>query len=1839
MAERNSAKKKLAVATEEENSVNVISELEHTKDNIVDSLGLLEFYVQEFDKTEKIQGQVGAWAEKLEQFYDDYHRVVAKLESFSTEEEPVDLKGERIDFATRYYALRAFYMSKLKKSSGSASVNPPPPVRPLNIRLPELILPKFSGKLEDWCVFRDSFESAVGSRDDISAVEKMHYLKGLVHGEAARILDPIKISEQGYKDAWRSLRLRFENKRQLIKCHIKTLFDTPTMRKESAEELLTLVDRFEQQISVLKNLGEPADRWSSLLVYLLSVRLDPSTLREWENHCAKLDADNIAAVLGGTARDFDHINEESTAMPSYVSMVNYLQNYARVLQAVSPIVSQSAPRSKPPRPLPPPTKFVSFPAAAQSEPSSSAAASVIQSSKPCVKCGQAHYLYQCPEFRKMTVTQRSELVRRNRLCMNCMRSNSHYARTCSAQRCRVCSKKHHTLLHLDSTDSGVGSGSQSNTSCCVALQQQNSSAPQAQVASVSQTAKSATTVAVQQQSPSTSNNYNVNGSSGNPQYALVTHSAGTIPEAVFLPTAMVNIRDSRGRVCTVRCLLDCASQRSFVSKAACDRLQLPRIRLPNSITVSGIGNATTSVEYQSTVTIFSRVSPFTIKDTMLVLPSITVKLPQSTVDTRHWSIPRHLDLADPTFAVTGNIDIILGAAHFLRVLRYGRISLGDDLPLLQSTEFGWVVSGKCVLSNHDHSDSQRCQFSNPCTINELVHRFWQLEEIQNNKGWSPSERYCEEHFTANTVRNADGRYVVRLPKREELLGQLRDNRYNATKRFYGLERSLAANPMKKALYQEFIREYLNLGHMYEVKSAEEDLQPQYFLPHHAVMKPESTTTKMRVVFDASCRSKSGLSLNDVLLSGPTIQDTLVTIVLRFRFHNYVVSADIEKMYRQVLVHESDQPFQRILWRDDPVLPLKVFQLRTVTYGTSSAPFLATRVLSKLADDEEKTFPLAASAVRHDFYVDNLLTGSDNAGTLASICREIIAVLESAGLPLRQWSSNSEVVLNGIPPELRDTATLRDLDDDFSVTALGLRWEPETDNLLFKTPKWKEHATPTKRTVLSDISSLFDPLGLIGPTIARAKIKLQGLWKLQLDWDTPVPDQFAHDWTCFRQKLIALVHVRVPRHVLRPGYTRLEIHGFSDASEDAYGACIYLRSVFAAGTCTVRLLSAKSKVAPIQTTTIPRLELCAAQLLSRLLTKVLDSVDVSATTYLWTDSTIVLNWILATPSTWKTFVANRVAEIQELTSHAVWHHVPSEDNPADLISRGKDLDELLDASLWWNGPTWLHSETSPWPETVPYSTATTEILETRKTVALPVADQEPPDIIDRYHSIRQVLRVAALLWRFCENCRRHAQNQPLVVGPLTPEDIDHALLMLIRRVQGQCFDIEIRQLTSSGQVDRKSKLRFLHPQIVDGIIRVGGRLHFARIPIDERHPIVLPANHRLTEMICRREHLKTLHAGPGLLLSSLRQRFWPLGGRNLVRKVVHRCVTCTRAKPQSLQQLMGNLPPVRVNQAYPFQNVGVDLAGPFYVRTTLRNKRTPFFKAYIVVYVCMATKAAHLDLVTDLTTAAFIASLRRFVSRRGKPSHIFCDNATNFVGAQRELGELRKLFQSQHHQDAVARECTDDGIEFHFIPPRSPSFGGIWEACVKSAKMHLRRILGNAHLTETELQTALCQVEAMLNSRPITPMPGAPTDELSLTPGHFLIGRPLNAMPDPDKTSISENRLSRWERVQQLSQHFWNRWHTEYLTTLQHRYRWTEALDNLAVGSIVVLKDEQLPPQKWALGRVLSVHPGTDGRVRVATVKTSSGIMQRAISKLCLLPVEIDPESVSPTPELAGPSSG
>ncbi|XP_058811209.1 uncharacterized protein LOC131676099 [Topomyia yanbarensis] len=303
----------------------------------------------------------------------------------------------------------------------------------------------------------------------------------------------------------------------------------------------------------------------------------------------------------------------------------------------------------------------------------------------------------------------------------------------------------------------------------------------------------------------------------------------------------------------------------------------------------------------------------------------------------------------------------------------------------------------------------------------------------------------------------------------------------------------------------------------------------------------------------------------------------------------------------------------------------------------------------------------------------------------------------------------------------------------------------------------------------------------------------------------------------------------------------------------------------------------------------------------------------------------------------------------------------------------------------------------------------------------------------------------------------------------------------------------------------------------------------------------------------------MHGGPQFTLAIMKHEFWPLRGQDLLRRVVHSCVTCDKAKPKIIEQLMGQRPPERVNRADPFQYVGVDFAGPVYLKpATLKGAP---IKAYVAVFVCLAVKAAHRELVSDLTSATFIAALRRFIARRGLPSTIFCGNATNFTAAQRELKELRQLFLSQQHRDAVLLEASTHAINFHFIHPQAPTFRGLWEACVKSFKHHLRRVVGNSHLSFEDFSTVLAQIEACLNSRPITPMSADPNDVEALTPGHFLVGRPLLAVPEPDLDHIPENRLDLWQKMQRLTQHFWKRWHNEYLSTLQLRYKWSTVNQN------------------------------------------------------------------------------
>lgn len=382
--------------------------------------------------------------------------------------------------------------------------------------------------------------------------------------------------------------------------------------------------------------------------------------------------------------------------------------------------------------------------------------------------------------------------------------------------------------------------------------------------------------------------------------------------------------------------------------------------------------------------------------------------------------------------------------------------------------------------------------------------------------------------------------------------------------------------------------------------------------------------------------------------------------------------------------------------------------------------------------------------------------------------------------------------------------------------------------------------------------------------------------------------------------------------------------------------------------------------------------------------------------------------------------------------------------------------------------------------------------------------------------------------------------------------------------------------------------------------------------DQRHPVIIDRQSPLATLLIRSAHIRTLHGGVTLTRATLRLHHWIPRDKTLVKRIIRSCVTCTRLQGRTGKQQMGMLPAPRVQPARAFSVSGVDYAGPIpMLMTRARGQRTT--KGYIVVFVCLCTKAVHLDVVSDLSSASFIAAFKRFVARRGKCTKMLSDNATTFRGADQLLKRMFNAASTFYKE--TAELLATDGTEWSFIPPYSPHFGGLWEAAVKSTKRHLRRTIGEQQLTFEELSTLLCQVEACLNSRPLAALSDDPNDPSFLTPNHLINANSLCAVPEPGDEITYDAGRRRWNLISRLLEGFWKRWRTEYLSQLQTLPKWQKARENLAVGAIVLLKDDLAPPTKWPLGRVVEVHRGSDGRVRVAVVKTATRTTTRAIQRL------------------------
>ena len=878
-------------------------------------------------------------------------------------------------------------------------------------------------------------------------------------------------------------------------------------------------------------------------------------------------------------------------------------------------------------------------------------------------------------------------------------------------------------------------------------------------------------------------------------------------------------------------------------------------------------------------------------------------------------------------------------------------------------------------------------------------------------------------------------------------------------------------------------------------------------------------------------------------------------------------------------------------------------------------------------------------VNRNFYVDDCVKSVATTEEAVRLVEDLPALLRRGGFRLTKWISNRREVLASVA-EKDFAPSVKSLDlelEDLPINrALGMQWNTEDDTFGFRTiPDVKAN---TRREILSVMSSLYDPLGLAAPVILPAKQILQKLCKQNLGWDDPVQEDDLMRWQDCAKSIITPVNTTVPRCVKPREFYELssiQLHHFSDASKEGYGAVSYLRLTDALGNVAYSILLGKARVAPLKTVTVPRLELTAATVAVKLHKQIKDelTLPIHEVTF-WTDSTIVLQYINNSHTRFQTFVSNRLAVIHDISSPSQWRHISSELNPADYASRGLNSRERTKLKIWLEGPKFLLEDENQWP-TQPTQLPDIDkddlnVKRSKKAQTHATTQDQGFDLLLHHYSSWYGLKKALAWLRRFKNYLLYRTGgiakEEVETGELSVQEVQNAEVMIIKYLQRLHFPRELTALMSETQQRRRtsrasgkrlsdgsyvSPLRKLNPMIVDGLIRVGGRLDNAEnVSYIMRHPIILPSKHHITDLVIHHYH-QIGHVGVSQVLAAIRKKFLILKGGSAVRRVVNKCIQCRRwnAKPEA--QIMAPLPAARVTPGgAPFTAVGIDYFGPIPVK--LKRSRV---KRYGCIFTCLAMRAVHIEVSQDLSTDSFLMAFSRFVSRRGAPIEVYSDNGSNFKGAESEVKKALEMW----NQSRVTESLRKRGIQWYFISPQASHRGGVWERMIRSARKILRALLGNQIVNDETLVTVMAEIEKILNDRPLTRISEDPKDLEPLTPNHLLLSHRNLSVAPGDFSTASTNKYTRcWRQAQYLSNIFWRRWVEEYLLSLQERQKWIRPRRNVAVGDLVLIADEHCPRGEWPMDVVEVVTQDRHGAVRQATVRTARAILKRDIRKLCLL---------------------
>lgn len=1090
-----------------------------------------------------------------------------------------------------------------------------------------------------------------------------------------------------------------------------------------------------------------------------------------------------------------------------------------------------------------------------------------------------------------------------------------------------------------------------------------------------------------------------------------------------------------------------------------------------------------------------------------------------------------------------------------------------------------------------------------------------------------------------------------------------DNRRAVEATFLRTEKQLAKEPEWKAAYKAQVHEMVKRNAA--VKLSKEELAswsgPVWYISHLIAPNPHSATTPVRLVWNSSQKFR-GQSLNDLLIKGPDVLNDIRAVLIRFRQGVFAALGDIRKMYNSVWLEDPEVHLHRFLWRDSEEEDIQEYAITRVNIGDKPADCIA-----QVAMRETANLPMFHHLVgerrvlEQDAYVDNILTSHDDLGQLKQITANVERILEAGGFYMKPWvysGQSGRHESSHLKKEASEVMVLPNQLSEENSKALGLGYDPESDKLHlmvavnFSKKKKKmrlgenlsreevrTHVPDplTRRELLSQVSGLYDPLGLATPVKQKGAILVRRAFQEAkinyhptIDtWDTPLTESLREDAVCLFEDYTELSQVKFIR-ALTPPDTCARPCGitFSDGSECSYGAVLYLRWQ-SPEDVTVRLVEAKARLTPLNHKgDAVKAEVCGAVYAARLKKYFQKHCSIHVEKwYHLVDSQTVLGAIQRESYGYQTFFTNRVGEIQGSTNVNDWWWIPGPLNIADIITRGASPKELDEGTEWQRGPNFLSLPESEWP----VKSAKDVAVEARENLVRiqkkafvaalnraggnvepkPELISNPTDLhrppagaavtrlmdVQRFSSLTRLEKSLALVWRAAKKfLRARVGGRPkwevvLFGGTVTVAEREDAFRNL-------CLAAQVGATFPSTTTDRLVVYR----DEASGLTVCGGRIqHFRQ---DGLAVPLIPFDAWLGTLLARQSHQEGHEGFAGTLLK-MRRKAWVVKGRRLAQKVVNQCIHCRKVRARVCRQVMGDLPVERSRPAAPFQFMSVDVFGPYLVKDDV--KRRVSMKVWGVIFCCMASRALHIDLVSSMSTESFLMAYQRFTAIRGHPLKIWSDPGTNFIGAKPLLGDLYAFLKSQN-RDSLEEYAATNGTNWTWkvLPADSPHRNGAAEAAVKVAKRALQSLRKSSNLTFNEFLTALQMAANLANEHPIDARVQSREDRLEyVTPNSLLLGR-ASCSGDSKSFDFENYPYKRLREIQVQVNEFWKAWSQLAGPNLFIRSKWHTTDRNVSVGDIVWLCDQNVLRGQFRLGRVVTVAPDSKGVVRDVEVLVTPG---------------------------------